>query len=143
MLRLAAYAVAAGLVWRYIVVPFWRRVIVGSYRGFRNFFRRAKALTAEVETIRALAAETHAVTQRELTKNGGGSAVDKLDALVQQIGVHDERLHVIGELFTAHLADGELRDHHLKTQLAEKGIDITPLQPRERWQWINRPPKED
>ena len=149
LIRLAGACVAAGLVWRYIVVAGFR-LLRKAVKGIRSFIRKLKALTGEVEAIRSLVAEQNKIVKTELTTNGGSSALDKINKLVAQgkahathLEKHDERLHVIGELFTAHLADAELRDHHLQRQLAEQGIDIEHLQPRERWRWINSQSTDD
>lgn len=127
---LASYCVAAGILWRYIVVKVWR--------GARRFIRGIKALTAEVEEVRRLVSDQHVAIKSELTDDGNGSLKNNVRAALDKLIAHDERLLQVTELIVAHVADEELNNYHLVTQLRERGIEVTPLNPHERWRWINK-----
>lgn len=83
-LRLAgtAAAIAAGIMGLRVI---WQQVIVRLFHRYRRMKKATVDLAAEISKIRAHTASMNETVQRELTTNGGTSAVDKINVLTAKM----------------------------------------------------------
>ena len=128
VLRLAAFSVAAGVVFRYVLRPFFNTV-GRALRGYR-------ALTAEVEEVRRLVSSQNSVVMTQLG-NGGQSVPDKLTRVESDMADVKEDVsdlkggqHDLSSMLTTWMALDDLRINHLIAQLNERGIFVKPLPSR-------------
>jgi hypothetical protein len=115
VLRLAAVLIAAGVVARYVLHPIGRAAV----RGWRLVHTAADKLE-----------QVNQIIARELTRNGGSSMVDKVNALHAQIGtVTDDVAQVRGDLtskhaeLTAHIND--VRRAAEKLEEADEAAEVS------------------
>lgn len=78
---------------------------------------RAKSAAA-VERLEELATQVYMITGAQLSNNGGGSLLDKIDALVEAQKGHSERLSGIESSFTTYAREHGYEHQRIATLLA-------------------------
>ena len=147
-LRAAAILIAVGVIWR---------GLVHLVRGVRNAARIAKVAADEFQTLRDMldeaktqADETNQIVRAELTDDGNGSTKNKVAQMLDRMGGQDDQLsalkgdvaalqessHSYAEALARLTAESEVEREHTYRELRKQGIDISPLEYRERWKWV-------